>query len=292
MVRTKLFFISSAILMLAGLAFNGCEEVGPFIDFSDNTGSVSDTCYLAIAPTAQLKSVLIEEFTGLKCPNCPEGHQTSQQIADANPGRVIEVRIVNYFLDPHSSAIEDYQIAEGEQINQLIGPITAWPKAGIDRKLFSGQSDILLERQSWVTSTDEQLALTTPINIEIENTYNATDHTVEIKVTLQFSEEVTDQLFLSALLTESNIIDVQDDATGTITDYNHKHVLRDYVTSTTGVSLPQENGSYPSGWKCLRFFTATLESHWEATETEVVAFVHTDQTNKLVIHTNAEHVSQ
>ena len=222
------------IFSVTAMLFNSCEEQGPFIDFNDVEVSISDTCYVAALATPQPRNVLMEEFTGLKCPNCPEGHVASQQIADNNPGRIVEVRIVNYFLDPHNLAIEDYQIEEGEQINQLIGPITAWPKAGIDRKLFSGQTEILLNRTVWVTATNEQLSLTTPVNIEIANTYDNTNDTVEIRVTLSFTEEVSDQLFLSILLTESNIIDVQDDAGGTIQNYTHKHMLRDYVTSTNG----------------------------------------------------------
>ena len=34
------------------------------------------------------KNVILEEFTGVRCSACPQGHQTANQILEANPGRV------------------------------------------------------------------------------------------------------------------------------------------------------------------------------------------------------------
>ena len=43
-------------------------------------------------PTEPLnKNVIYEEFTGVKCPNCPDGHVVMAQILAANPGRAFAV---------------------------------------------------------------------------------------------------------------------------------------------------------------------------------------------------------
>jgi hypothetical protein len=41
------------------------------------------------APEA--KHVVIEEFTGVRCPNCPQGHQIISAIKAANPEKVVAV---------------------------------------------------------------------------------------------------------------------------------------------------------------------------------------------------------
>jgi len=80
------FFIPLSVIVL----FSACtKEIGPAIDFSKV--QAKDTFYMAPVENAQLKNVLIEEFTGVKCPNCPDGHNIVATIQNANPSRVIAI---------------------------------------------------------------------------------------------------------------------------------------------------------------------------------------------------------
>ena len=46
-----------------------------------------------VSTTPQNRNVVIEEFTGINCPNCPDGHVVANNIMDAYPGRVWAVNI-------------------------------------------------------------------------------------------------------------------------------------------------------------------------------------------------------
>jgi len=90
----KVKFIAYCLLPTACLFLHSCKEVGPDINLHGNQNAVSDTTYIeSPVATAETKNVVIEEFTGVRCPNCPQGHVVIANIKAANPGRVITVRL-------------------------------------------------------------------------------------------------------------------------------------------------------------------------------------------------------
>ena len=90
---TPYLFASFLCLMMLS-----CEEEGPAV-ILDEAETLSDTTYVtSTIPIAQDKVVLIEELTGVRCPNCPDGHQEVETILANNPGRVLAVAVHTPFL--------------------------------------------------------------------------------------------------------------------------------------------------------------------------------------------------
>ncbi|MFN6226655.1 MAG: hypothetical protein ACK4ZC_08005, partial [Bacteroidota bacterium] len=58
------------LLMLAV----SCREIGPAVDLGLNILRV-DTVYTESPPAKQPITALIEEFTGVRCVNCPRAHR-------------------------------------------------------------------------------------------------------------------------------------------------------------------------------------------------------------------------
>jgi hypothetical protein len=59
--------------------------------------------YVSTEP--QNKNAILEEFTGVRCPNCPAGHQVMAGILDDNPGRAFCVAYHPYnssYTEPYS----------------------------------------------------------------------------------------------------------------------------------------------------------------------------------------------
>lgn len=46
-----------------------------------------------VSTTAENKNVVLEEFTGIYCTFCPDGHVQAQNLANNNPGDVVLVNI-------------------------------------------------------------------------------------------------------------------------------------------------------------------------------------------------------
>ena len=85
-------------------------------------------------------------------------------------------------------------------------------------------------------------------------------------------EDIAGDIRLSIMLTESNIIDAQDDqeAGGIVQDYVHKHVLRDMMTPATGAQIET---SFSTGETFTQSFTMVLNAAWNADNMEIIAFV-------------------
>src|SRR5580698_7392448 len=80
-------------LTLAGffLLMQACKEVGPQINLHDYTAQDSTYVESPVA-TPLLRNVVIEEFTGTSCVNCPQGHALVASIQSSyETGRIAAV---------------------------------------------------------------------------------------------------------------------------------------------------------------------------------------------------------
>src|SRR5690348_14133339 len=92
-MKKTTFILGSWFLVLGSLLYS-CKEVGPDINLHGNQNALTDSTYVeSPVQTPETKNVLIEEFTGVRCPNCPQGHVIIANIKAANPGRVVSVSL-------------------------------------------------------------------------------------------------------------------------------------------------------------------------------------------------------
>ena len=142
MKHTILFAITLAVVL------NSCKEVGPDINLGKNNNSVSDTTYVE-TPVAspETKHVLIEEFTGVRCPNCPQGHQIITGLKNTYPEKVVSVSLhpINSLGAPYAFSVQDFRSTKAQTLFDYLGQIGLEPAAGIDRIKFPGESYILLD---------------------------------------------------------------------------------------------------------------------------------------------------
>ena len=107
-------FIAYCLLPIAYCFFHSCKEVGPDINLHGNQNAILDTTYIeSPVATAEVKNVVIEEFTGVRCPNCPQGHVIIANIKAANPNRIVAVSLhpVNSLGHPYSFSTQDFENA-------------------------------------------------------------------------------------------------------------------------------------------------------------------------------------
>src|ERR1043165_8630711 len=86
--------MKNVILPILGatLLFASCKETAPAIDFGPKA---ADTSFTAAPEAPDARIVVIEEFTGVTCPQCPKGHVLIKSIEDANanPDRIAAMGI-------------------------------------------------------------------------------------------------------------------------------------------------------------------------------------------------------
>ena len=265
------FFIPLSVIVL----FSACtKEIGPAIDFSKV--QAKDTFYMAPVENAQLKNVLIEEFTGVKCPNCPDGHNIVATIQNANPSRVIAIGYYPFGqaqTEPLKDLTKaDFRIADATELSTLLGGIQFLPIAAVDRKMFGGA--ILTARTLWSSNVQARLAVATPINMQLSVSYDDASREAIIKTTLKYTSALSTKHNISLAIYENNLVDAQEYPTYIDSSYTFKHVLRDVITPVGGASVLDSLTNKAAGLVFEKTILYTLPAKWNPSNCKIVAFVH------------------
>ncbi len=285
-LKTTSFF---TILLVLSIFFTACEEVPPFIDFS--AGALSDTTYLTTdIPAAQEKSVVIEEFTGVKCVNCPAGHEAIAAIVNTFGERVIPIGIhATILAEPYDESLEDYRTELGSELSMTLQAV-GLPAAAVDRVKFDDQTLIVvLNKDLWTSKVADQLENSTPVNISFPDIqFDAETKDLEIFVQLDYTQTISDTHRLGITITENNIVDLQLTPTGVEESYTQKHVFRAMLTPPSGTPI---DANLEAGRVVIKSFglDGGIPSNWNPDNLEVVAFVLDAETGH-IIHGASHHI--
>jgi hypothetical protein len=269
----KITYLAGALALLTA-----CTEVPPAIDFS-SVADASDTTFVtATVPAADPKVAYLEEFTGVQCINCVQGHETIAALLAQHGDRLAAVGIHSGdFSDPYNAppyvSAYDFRTADGDNINSTIyNNIAGQPSAGIDRRKFASESRRETFRSKWAGYVQYQVNTPNPCNVKLEPTYNAATNKLKVRATVTFTQDVTGAVKITLLLSENGITDIQLLPNGTKdTNYKHKHVFRRAITPWDGSLLPNGNAR---GRVYVRTFEITPDNAWRLDSCEIVGIVH------------------
>ena len=277
-MKKKLLF---AVIALAGLASS--KEKGPLIDFG--SAAATDTTYMAAPPaSAQTRNVLLEEFTGISCVNCPTGHQkvTDIEAQYPSPGHLIPIAI-HPFDNPLANPLPDIspidlRTTEGTTLYKgLYGNPSAIPCAGIDRKPYNGI--LVLGSDDWPVAVGARIGVASPVNIEISRTYDAASHAGSVKVSARYFSSVSTKQALTLALVEDGIdapqeyTDPNNGMTAKYTSYTHNHILRRIYTFAPGSPMIDSVATKAPGRVYERTFNITTDPSWNPQHCKLIAFV-------------------
>lgn len=269
-----------SILGIAAIWMSSCKEKGPLIDFG-NTKS-EDTTYVTTPPSPQAKKVLIEEFTGASCSNCPAARVQLSNLAAQNPDRlaIMGIHIYNYVQSaPTKESKYDFRTQDGTDIgNDIYGSINLMPSAGIDR-MPGNNGERLTLKSIWADLIATRLAVAPSVNLDLESSYDEAARKAVITVKVIYNKAMTGTQSISVALIEDGIVDVQDSVQAVIHDYHFEHVLRDYITPISGTPFLDNISNKEVGRVYVRRFEYDVNKDWKAENCKLVAFVHNNSGN-------------
>jgi hypothetical protein len=257
---------------LAGWCLHSCEEIGPNIDLTSDTSA--DTTYIATqVETPQVKNVLLEEFTGVRCVNCPQAHELIENLESQHGERLVAVSDHSEDLAEPYDGDQDLRAPEAQQFEDLFGGAAGKPSGTVDRRLYSGESSLIVFTNKWAGYINQQLSQSSPVNIHLETDFNANSRDLEVVVTLHYTAEETEENKLTVLLLEDGIVTQQVFPGGVIdSHYVQNQVLRKALPSTNGAAV---TASKVPGRVVVQTLTAeNLPSIWNVENMRVVALVH------------------
>ncbi|MCB0704690.1 MAG: Omp28-related outer membrane protein [Saprospiraceae bacterium] len=265
-------------LIALGFFLGSCNEIPVVINPVMDGDPPPDT----IVVDGQDRQVLIEEFTGVRCVQCPAGSAEIQDLLAIYGNRLIAISLhAGEFSPPHPDSEFDFRTNEGDNIINYVGNPLGYPSAVIDRKLFPGEFDLQLGKSLWAGYIASETANPPKVRIGIAPEYNEGSGNLNVDVVIFVDEEVTDaDIRLSVAITEDNIVDRQTTPEGEDYEYVHKHVFRGMMTNWDGDAL---EGSLFQNQKIEKSFSMAIPSDWKPEDCHVIAYVHLAGTDKEVL---------
>jgi hypothetical protein len=199
--------------------------------------------------TDSTRKILLEDYTGHYCNNCPFAAMEADTIQKKYPDRVIVmgVHVSKEFAGPHKNDEfkADFRTPAGnsyDEISNFNMSGGGLPKGMINRKKYKPNSlEHILLYGSWDEAVYNEIN-TSPnaiVQLNIENEYDASSRklNVTIKSTFFYDTIKSNAYSLVVCIIESGIINPQLKGPKHILDYVHNHVLRDNINCTWGKEL-------------------------------------------------------
>ncbi|MDR0789544.1 MAG: T9SS type A sorting domain-containing protein [Bacteroidales bacterium] len=206
--------------------------------------SIGATAQTIVSTTPQNRKVVLEEFTGVNCQYCPDGHRRANEFAAAHPG---DVSLINIHTGGYAVR---YTTPWGNAIGSQTG-LTGYPAATINRHVFSGTATATSDRGQWPTMGNTILAMPSFVNIAATATIDAVTRVMNVHVEVYYTGDAeTASNYLNVALIQDNIIGPQVGAAqwypAQMTpdgQYRHMHMLRHLLTGQWGeeLNVPTEN---------------------------------------------------
>lgn len=233
------------------------------------------------------KVVLIEEFTGARCVNCPDGAATVAALHELHGNKVIPVSLYPSQLPQLTRPVSGSVDLRTDIATEIFGQYNkdnALPAAMFNRMTFDGKV-LLKEYAKWstpVTSILNDVANPyAPVNIDMNCTYTPEGRDLKVNYEVDFLTDVPEDVSFQVYVLENKIISKQYYSGGMLPDYENNHVLRAGLHDTWGKS-------YGASHKANDSFTGEcsikLAEDWKAENIQVVGFLCHTGGNREVLH--------
>jgi len=277
-IKISKLFLSTLII---AFFISACDKVDepykkPQAVPVDTTGVLSGE---TITDTIDKKVVLLEDYTGHTCVNCPKAHVKAHDLLQKYGNQLVVMAVhQGVFALPEASGYYTYDfrvLPTVDDWNQVWG-ITGYPAGLINRTKYNGS--YVTTYSSWDEKIGDIVTTLPDVIIKIKNYYNSTSKKYTTRINTKFKTDLNGNYKLSVCLIEDSIIKPQKNNDSTIgptpdiLNYVHMHVLRDVVNSTWGTTIV--NGSIAADSSINNAFTLTLKSEWIEEHIFVVAFIY------------------
>lgn len=209
---------------------------------------------LAIAQTQEMfvskepakRKAVIEEYTAVRCSNCPDGHKAEAALLKKYPGQLFAINIHcgSLATPPASPKDPELTTSAGTTLMSTFG-ISVWPAAVLNRHKFgnSYNMEVKSNRETeWGNYMKQIFAMDSYVNIAAKGELDWATRKLKLTVQLYYTGEVsgTTSNRIHVAMVQDEIIaqqlgsSVNPDQVTEGGSYRHLHVLRDMLTPLDG----------------------------------------------------------
>ena len=252
------FILHTSFVSVIAFLFAACGDVA------------EDERWMGPQEVAAKKNVLVEDFTGQRCVNCPDATATLAELQQRIDSRYGAGHVVAVAIHGGGMAISDaypmgLATAEGDSMHNALG-IDAWPAGMVDRK------DGICRHSEWTARVVSRMAVVP--DVEIACMASASDSQINVVISVA-TTNLQSSIFnrgrrLTVWLTESGITALQFMPDGSRSaSYVHNHVFRASMTEPGGRLLTTMLDEETEEVR----LTLPIKATWNVANMSVVAFV-------------------
>lgn len=235
--------------------------------------------YELVQPQAGQQKVLVEEISGVRCPNCPDGSRLLEALnADFDSSLIVVTYHAGSFSIPYPESKYDFKTDQSVALMEMLGRPLGYPAAAIQRKPVPGENTFQRYSNTWTKVISEVLSSDPKVDLELEVV--TAENEVVVRVSALFLESLTQPVFLTMYLTENGLIDPQADTRAGdefVPDFVHNHVLRAILTPLTGQLWGNGFEALDLKRDSLLFSFDNFPGVADPSKSDVVAFLHTNE---------------
>lgn len=271
------------VVLLAGLFLVSCDKI--------NEGE-----YLKDGSAVWYgRKILVFDFTGHKCGNCPKGHKAIAALEDKYGEAIVPIAVHCFYYanvmpngapnTTDTSFNYDFRCEEGiflgggdndggyMDIDALpIGLVNSF-----DPALANSSTN------GWATDFAKFYSTYPEFSFEINATF--ADSTISADVKLKSEVVTSRKLSLCAYVVEDNIVGWQYDYESNpheIGNYVHNHVLRTSLNGVFGENVKADDSQMLAGNVMERSYSKAIKPDWNISNCKLVAFVFDPDTKEIL----------
>ena len=282
MIMKKTIILTLAV-MLAGIFAVSCDK----IEESEYIKEGSNIWYG--------RKIVILDFTGHKCGNCPKGHKAINALEEKFGEAVVPIAVyctyygnTNPYASPHTTDTSfnyDFRCEEGIFLGGGDTDGGYMDLDAVPAGLINTFNPALINNSTngWATDFAKYYSTYPEFSFEVSTAFADSAISADIKLR---SEVVTSRkLSLVAYVIEDGIVGWQFDYESTpqeIGNYVHNHVLRTSLNGVFGEDVKVDNAQLSAGDVIEKSYSKAVRSDWNVANCKVVVFVYDTDTKEIL----------
>ncbi len=265
-------------VLIAGI-FTACDKIEPPYTTQNGGGGGE--------PEELVQKVLLEDYTGHKCVNCPAAAKLAGDLKEVYGNQLIIMAVhAGFFARPEGPPFDlDLRTAIGDQWDAYYNVIGN-PQGLVNRKIYNGAA--LVPPAGWGEKVQDIITNSTPqASISLETTFNTDNRKLDVAVNSKFLRDFSEQYYLQLVLVEDSIRGAQSNNnssvgdTPIIEDYYHRHVLRQDINGLNGEAVNGGEGIV-ANQVYTHTYSLTLNAAYKAQHCAVIAFLYRIADNEIL----------
>ena len=281
MKKSSIIIASLAVIF----AMASCDKLKePYIIESNVTPS--DTIPLVASDTANFDGkivVLLEDYTGVKCNNCPEAGALALQLQEQNEGHLVVLGVhPKSALQNPAGGFPDFRTDDGNEWNNYFN-IAAYPNGLVNR------TGGVLGSAQWTSAVNNIIGNDAPVRLIVKTEFD--DATRELKVSIHSKfliNVASNDVRLTTCMMEDKIVGKQVTPNGVDENYVHRHVFRGTADNQTWGRVLSSAESISEGSNFITNMKFTLSDDYNADEFYIVAFISDNNTKEVLMATETK----